>query len=71
MNEYHTLVVEMALDFSNNNFTKVNFELLCDIETLYRLTNFATIVGGIEQLMKLAQVQNVFVVDYVAAIKLC
>jgi hypothetical protein len=37
MNEYHILVVKMVLYFSNNNSTKVNFELLCDIETLYRL----------------------------------
>jgi hypothetical protein len=35
MNEYCILVVKMTLDFVNNNFAKVNFELLCDIEVLY------------------------------------
>jgi hypothetical protein len=38
MNEYHNIIVKMALDFVNNNFTKINFELLCDIEILYGLT---------------------------------
>ncbi len=37
MSEYRTLVVKMAFDSTNNNFAKVNFELLCDIEVLYGL----------------------------------
>jgi hypothetical protein len=28
----YTLVVKMVMDFASNNSTKVNFELLCDIE---------------------------------------
>jgi hypothetical protein len=35
MNEYSIIVVKMTLDFVNNDFAKVNFELLCDIEILY------------------------------------
>jgi len=31
-------ILTMALDFVSNNFTKMNFELLCDIEVLYGLT---------------------------------
>jgi hypothetical protein len=38
MNEYCTLVIKMVMDFVINNFAKVNFELLCDIEDLYGLT---------------------------------
>jgi hypothetical protein len=37
INEYHNIIVKMALDFVNINFTKMNFELLCDIEVLYGL----------------------------------
>jgi hypothetical protein len=37
MNEYYTLVIKMVMDFVINNFAKVNFELLCDIEDLYGL----------------------------------
>jgi hypothetical protein len=32
LSEYHTLVVKTIMDFASNNSTKVNFELLCDIE---------------------------------------
>jgi hypothetical protein len=38
MNRYQNLIVKMTLDFVSNNFTKMNFELLCDIEVLYGLT---------------------------------
>jgi hypothetical protein len=44
MNEYCILVVKMILDFVNNNFVNVNFELLCDIEVLCGL--IVTIVEG-------------------------
>jgi hypothetical protein len=44
MNEYSILMVKMSLDFVNNDFVKVTFELLCDIEVLYGL--IVTIVEG-------------------------
>jgi hypothetical protein len=47
MNKYHTLVVKMVTIVFSNNFTKVNFELLCDIETLYR---FAILLPLLEEL---------------------
>jgi hypothetical protein len=71
MSEYRTLVVNMALDSTNNNSAKVNFELLCDIEVLYGLAILLPMLEKVDSLMKLAQAWDVFVVDYVAAIKLC
>jgi hypothetical protein len=59
------------MDFVINNFAKVNFELLCDIEDLYGLALLLPLLKEVNNLMKLAQIQNVFVVDYLAGIKLC
>jgi hypothetical protein len=71
MNEYHTLVDKMTMDFVSNNSFKVNFEILCDIEVLYELAILLPLLEEVNNLMKLAQAQDVFVVDYVAIIKLC
>jgi hypothetical protein len=71
MSEYRTLVVKMAFDSINNNSAKVNFELLCDIEVLYGLAILLPMLEEVNNLMKLAQARDIFVVDYMAAIKLC
>jgi hypothetical protein len=71
MNEYHTLVVKMTMDFVSNNSSKVNFEILCDIEVLYELAILLPFLEEVNNLMKLAQARDVFVVDYVSIIKLC
>ncbi len=71
MNEQCTLVVKMVMDFVINNFAKVNFELLCDIEDLYGLALLLPQLKEVKNLMKLAQVRDVFVVEYLAEIKLC
>jgi hypothetical protein len=65
MNEYRILVVKMTLDFVNNDFAKVNFELLCDIEVLYGLIVLLPLLKEVNNLMKLLQTWDVF------AIKLC
>jgi hypothetical protein len=71
MNEYYTLVVKMDLDFASNNFAKMNFELLHDIEVLYELITLLPLLEEVNNLMKLAQACDVFIVDYVTIIKLC
>jgi hypothetical protein len=56
MNEYCTLVAKMVMDFVINNFSKVNFELLCDIEDLYGLGLLLPLLKEVNNLMKLVQV---------------
>ncbi len=68
MGEFRILVVKMDMDGTTINFAKVNFELLNDIEILYVLTILLPLFKQVNNLMKLAQVQDVFVVDYVATI---
>jgi hypothetical protein len=53
------------MDGTTINSAKVNFELLNDIEILYSLAILLPLFEQVNNLMKLAQVQNVFVVDYV------
>ncbi len=65
MNEYCIHVVKMTLDFVNNDFVKVKFELLCDIEVLYGLVVLLPLLKEVNNLMKLPQTWDVF------AIKLC
>jgi hypothetical protein len=55
MNEYHTLVVKMTMDFVSNNSFKVNFEIVCDIEVLYELAILLPLLEEVNNLMKLAQ----------------
>jgi hypothetical protein len=69
--EYYILVVTMDLDFASNNFAKMNFELLRDIEVLYELIVLLPLLEEVNNLMKLAQACDVFIVDYVTIIELC
>jgi hypothetical protein len=39
MVEYRTLLMKMALDDPTNDKTKVNFELICDVQILLGWTN--------------------------------
>jgi hypothetical protein len=56
MNEYYTLVIKMVMDFVINNFAKVNFEFLCDIEDLYGLALLPPSLKEMNNLMMMAQV---------------
>jgi hypothetical protein len=38
VNEYKTLVVKMAQDVTTINKTKVNYELVCDVDNLLGFT---------------------------------
>jgi hypothetical protein len=54
--------VKQALDSPSNNSTKVNFELMYDINVFYGLAMLLPILNRVNSLMKLAQAQNVFLV---------
>ncbi len=72
MSEYHIIIVKMVPNFVNNNSTKVNFELIYDIEVLYELAILLPLLEEVNNnLMKLAKAWEIFVVNYVVVIKLC
>jgi len=56
------------MDFVNNIFTWVNLEFLWDIGVLCGLAILLPLLEKVNNLMKSAQAQDVFVVDYVLAI---
>jgi len=63
--------ITMALDCACNNFANVNFKFLCDIEIFNGSVVLLTLLEEMNNLMKLSQAQDVFVVDYVARVKIC
>jgi hypothetical protein len=72
MSDYHIIVVKMVPNFVNKNCTKVNFELLYDIEVLFELAILLPLLKEVNNnLMKLVKAWEIFVVNYVVAIKLC
>jgi hypothetical protein len=74
MNEYHTLVVKMVMDFASNNYTRWTlsfYVILRSSLVFYGLVILLPLLEEVNKLMKLAQSWNVFVIDYVVTIKLC
>ena len=80
MLEYKTLIVKMAEDtvVKNPNVkekevsakARNNLDLLCDVGTLLALLCLTPLLESVESLIKFAQSPNVFVSDYVAAVKI-
>jgi hypothetical protein len=68
---YGWISVKMAINFTFNFAMKANLDLLCDIEVFYGLNCLLPLLEYVNSLMKLAQAWDVFVVDYVVAIKTC
>jgi hypothetical protein len=65
------LVAKMAEDNPSLMVAKVNFELLYNANLLISLSYLLLMLKTIHALIKFAQKGDVFVCDYVAAIKIC
>lgn len=56
MSDYHIIVVKMVPNFVNKNYTKVNFELLYDIEVLFEIAILLPLLKEVNNnLMKLVK----------------
>jgi len=77
MFKYTTLLVKMGLDMTGglgqkgNADTGDNFDLLCDVEMLFCLACFIPLVNAVHSLMKLSQSHDIFVCDFMQAVKVC
>jgi hypothetical protein len=60
----------MAKDSATNVSVKVNYELLCDVETLLGLSYVLPLLGTIARLSTFAQGQHTFICDFVFIMKL-
>jgi hypothetical protein len=71
LNEYKPLIMKMAQDTTTINTTKVNHELLCDVETLLGFTCIFPLLEIVQGFSKFAQPRcAIFIHDYVSIIKL-
>ena len=50
---------------------KENFDLLADVEVLLSLACFIPLLDAIYHLMKLSQERNIFICDFMQAMKVC
>ena len=77
ISEYTTLMVKMGFDMTlglgqrSNAGARDNFDYFVDIEVLLSLACFIPLVDAVHYLIKLSQAQNIFICDFMQAIKLC
>jgi hypothetical protein len=78
MNEYHTLVQKMHEDsidststFASRESARTNLELLLDISVPVALICFLPLLEAVHYLIKFSQQRDVFICDYLAAVKVC
>jgi hypothetical protein len=72
--EYHILLIllmKMTLDMPTIASTKSNLCLLIDVEMLLRLNVVMPLSEAMHSLIKFAQLQDVFVCDFIATVKIC
>jgi hypothetical protein len=77
LSEYKTLIVKMVLDMTPALSyrvparTEANFDYLVDIEMLLFLSCVMPLLNDVHQLIKLSQSRNIFICDFLEALKLC
>lgn len=71
LSEYKTLIVKMSKDAIEESKATHNLMLLCDLSTLLALPCFLPLLELVNSLITFSQSRNVFVLDYIVAIKIC
>jgi hypothetical protein len=71
MAKYRTLLMKMAINNPNNEKAKTNFHLLCDLQIMLGFATILPLLHYIHNLIKFSRLRDVFIYDFVAAIKVC
>jgi hypothetical protein len=77
LSEYKTLIVKMGLDMTPAPNHRVpagaaaNFDFLVDLEVLLSLCCIMPLLNAVNRLIKLSQARDVFICDFLEALKLC
>jgi hypothetical protein len=77
MSEYTTLMMKMGVDMtpvpgqSSSTVAGDNFDFLVDIELLLSLACFISLLDVVHYLIRLSQARDIFICDFMQAIKLC
>ena len=69
--QYFVLLFKMHLDAPTVHVAKKNFECLTDVQSILGLLCLLPLVEQLNQLIKFAQGRNIFVCDFVAALRVC
>jgi len=69
--EYCTLLMRITLDAPTITSTKSNLCLLTDVKTLLRLNAIMPLLEVIHSLIKFSQLHDVFMFDFITAMKIC
>jgi hypothetical protein len=71
MNKYRTLVVKMMEDQDEVDTTRTSFHHLIDIQIVVSLSCLIPMLKSLHQLMQLGQKRDVYICDYLDALKRC
>jgi hypothetical protein len=77
LSEYKTLIVKMGLDMTPTPNHRVpvgaeaNFNYLVDLEVLLSLCCIMPLLDAVNWLIKLSQARDIFICDFMEALKLC
>lgn len=71
LEEFKTHIVKMAQNFALNEFVVVNYELLCDVESIMGLIYVIPMVESVQILSKYVQNWNMLIYNFVSSVKLC
>jgi hypothetical protein len=71
MNKYRTLVVKMMEDQDNVDTAKTSFHHLIDVQIVISLSCLVPMLKCLHSLMQLGQKRDIFICDYLSALKRC
>ncbi len=71
LEEFMTLLVKMAQDSTTSKFLVVNYELLCDVDTIMGFIYMILMLEFVQILNKYAENGKMFVCGFVNNVKLC
>jgi acetyl/propionyl-CoA carboxylase alpha subunit len=69
--EYKTLIAKMTTNSANVESAKANLLNLCDIDMILGLPCILPMLESMNGLMKFVQGKDIFVCDYIIAVKIC
>jgi hypothetical protein len=71
MEQYWPLITNMHDDALKNNTTIENLNLLCDLELIFGSHVVLPFLDCVYTLIKFAQICNIFIYDFIDAMKIC
>jgi hypothetical protein len=71
LEKFKTLLIKMARYTFTHEIAKTNYEYLCDLDIILRLTSMVSMLEIVKGLSKYVQNSKTFIDDFVTRMKLC